>query len=301
MKKLSQVNAGQYYPTEIARDITNAYSRLGMAQGMLQNKREQEEQEKKERRKQLRTMGIMLGAAALTGGAAALAAPGALAAAGGGVLGGLKTFGSGALGAFTGGGPAVGASGLAGALNTGAGVLGRVGTNMLTSGGSDGGGGVEDAAMGALGSYFKDSQAANKTSRILEGTLKDPTVRATLYPGVEQDQVDAILKYKQDNYGTIEGAQFLQQALPMLSRTSAGNVDFDRQLKMQNLRSEPIYARGLAELASSRGGGGGVVLPPVQEEEPADFTLFGGVRARPRETQDFSGEWRGIPYRAPGQ
>lgn len=342
MKKLSQVNPGQYYPTEIARDITNAYSRMGMAQGMLENKREQEEREKKEAKKRRLMTGLVLAGAlgghgaaailksptatAITGGlntaglsqatgtsnaatmqeiariGATTAAGASGAGAGGGFMSGLSTFGQGALSGITGGSSAAGTGGAAGALGTTGNILGRIGTSMLMNEASGGGNeGAAQSAMGAIGSYLQESQAANKSTRILEGTLKDPMVREALYPGVKQEQVDALLKYKDAAFGTIEGAQFLQQALPMLSRTSAGNVDFSRQMQMQGLRNEPTYARGLAELASSRGGGGGVVLPPVQEEEPADFTLFGGVRARPRQTQDFSGEWRGIPYRAPGQ
>lgn len=265
MKGFSQANAGQYYPTEIARDITSAYSRMGMAQAQIENKREQEEREKKEKKKQLKTMAIILGAAALTGGAAALAAPAAAGAAGGaaaaggasaagagagaagaagagaagagaasgGFMAGLGTFGQGALGALTGSGSvAPGVGGLAGGLSTGAGILGQIGTSMLTSGGEKG---VEDAAMGALGSYMQQSQAANKSSRAMEGMLKDPTARSALFPGVDQQQTDAILKYK-DTLGTIEGASFLQQALPMLSKFSAGSVDFDRQKQLQNAR-----------------------------------------------------------------
>ena len=270
MKGFSQANAGQYYPTEIARDITNAYSRMGMAQAQLENKREQEAREKKERKKQLKTMAIILGAAALTGGAAALAAPAAAGVAGGaaaaggasaagagagaagaagagaagaagagagaasgGFMAGLGTFGQGALGALTGSGSvAPGVGGLAGGLSTGAGFLGQIGTSMLTSGGEKG---VEDAAMGALGSYMQQSQAANKSSRAMEGMLKDPTARSALFPGVDQQQTDAILQYK-NTLGTIEGASFLQQALPMLSKFSTSNMEYNQQQKLQRSR-----------------------------------------------------------------
>lgn len=257
MQGFSQVNAGNYYPTEVARDISQAYSRMGMAQAELQNKADAEAERKRQQKKRLQQMGIMLGAAALTGGAAALAAPGAMAAAGGGLMGGLQTFGSGALGALTGSGAvAPGVGGLAGGLSTGAGLLGQIGTSMLTGGGGGGmgsgtvgggsGGGMDvgQAALGALGSYFQETQAANKSSRILEGTLKDPVAREALYPGVKQEQVDALLKYK-GTLGSIEGAQFLQTALPMLSRTGAGNVDFQRQLQMQGSR---IAQQGDVEL-----------------------------------------------------
>lgn len=255
MQGFSQVNAGNYYPTEVARDISQAYSRMGMAQAELQNKADAEAERKRQQKKRLQQMGIMLGAAALTGGAAALAAPGAMAAAGGGLMGGLQTFGSGALGALTGSGAvAPGVGGLAGGLSTGAGLLGQIGTSMLTGGGGGGmgsgtvgggsGGGMDvgQAALGALGSYFQETQAANKSSRILEGTLKDPVAREALYPGVKQEQVDALLKYK-GTLGSIEGAQFLQTALPMLSRTGAGNVDFQRQLELQRLRNAPAMER----------------------------------------------------------
>lgn len=227
--------------------------------------------------------------------------------AGGGFMSGLSTFGQGALSGITGGSSAAGTGGVAGALGTTGDILGRMGTSMLmnevTGGGGRGSAGASagQAAMGAIGSYLQESQAANKSTRILEGTLKDPVVREALYPGVKQEQVDALLKYKDAAFGKIEGAQFLQQALPMLSRAGAGNVDFSRQLQMQDKRNEPTYARGIAELAGSRGGGGGVVMPSVEEEEPVDFTQFGGLPARPRKTQDFFGLWRGVPYRAPGQ
>lgn len=257
MQGFSQVNAGNYYPTEVARDISQAYSRMGMAQAELQNKADAEAERKRQKRKALQNTAILLGAAALTGGTAALAAPGAIGAAGGGFMGGLQTFGQGALGALTGGSSAAtGAGGFAGALNTGAGLLGQIGTSMLTGGGGGGmgsgtvgggsGGGMDvgQAALGALGSYFQETQAANKSSRILEGTLKDPVAREALYPGVKQEQVDALLKYK-GTLGSIEGAQFLQTALPMLSRTGAGNVDFQRQLAMQGSR---IAQQGDVEL-----------------------------------------------------
>jgi hypothetical protein len=77
---------------------------------------------------------------------------------------------------------------------------------------------------------------------VLEGTLKDPSVREALYPGVNQDQINALLKYK-DTLGTIEGAQYLQQTLPMLSRVGAGNVDFQRQLELQRIKNEPMFSR----------------------------------------------------------
>lgn len=249
MQGFSQVNAGNYYPEEIARDIAGAYSRMGMGQAGIENRKEAEEEQKRQQRNALRNMGILIGATALTGGAAALAAPGAAA----GSLGaGLSTFGKGALGAFTGAGPvAAGTKGLAGGLSTVAGALGRGVTGSLISnaamGAMGGGGGAGDAMpqqaiAGAIGSYFQDVQSANKTSRVLEGTLKDPNVREALYPGVKQDQVDALLKYK-DTLGTIEGAQYLQQTLPMLSRTGAGNVEFDRQLQLQRLRNAPAMER----------------------------------------------------------
>lgn len=346
MQGFSQVNAGNYYPEEIARDITSAYSRMGMAQAQIENKKEEEARREKEAKKRRLMTGLILAGAlgghgaaailksptatAITGGlntaglstatgtsnaatmqeiariGATTAAGASGAGAGGGFMSGLSTFGQGALSGITGGSSAAGTGGVAGALGTTGDILGRMGTNMLmnevVSGGERGGAGasVGQAAMSALGSYLQETQAANKSSRILEGTLKDPTIREALYPGINQEQADALLKYK-GTLGTIEGAQYLQQTLPMLSRVGAGNVDFQRQMAMINLRNEPTYARGIAELAATRGGGGGVVMPSVEQEEPADFTLYGGVRARPRQTQDYSGEWRGIPYRAPGQ
>lgn len=257
MQGFSQVNAGNYYPEEIARDIAGAYSRMGMGLAGIENKKEAEEEQKRQQRKALRNMGILIGATALTGGAAALAAPGAAA----GSLGaGLSTFGKGALGAFTGAGPvAAGTKGLAGGLSTVAGALGRGVTGSLISnaamGAMGGGGGAGDAMpqqaiAGAIGSYFQDVQSANKTSRVLEGTLKDPTIREALYPGINQEQADALLKYK-GTLGTIEGAQYLQQTLPMLSRTGAGNVEFDRQLQLQRLRS----ASAMDRIGGGVGGG----------------------------------------------
>lgn len=273
MQGFSQVNAAGYYPTEIARDISKAYSGMGAGEAGLENRavmeaflieeeRRRVEAEKRARKNSLLGMGALIGATALTGGAAALAAPGAAA----GSLGaGLSTFGKGALGAFTGAGSvAPGVKGLAGGLSTAAGALGRGVTSSLISnavmgagGGGGGGGGIiggsagmggggvnaGQVALGALGSYLQDSQAANRSNRIMEATLKDPAVRAALYPGVDQNQIDALLKYKQDNFGTIEGAQFLQTALPMLSRTGAGNVEFDRQLQLQRLRNAPAMER----------------------------------------------------------
>jgi hypothetical protein len=267
MQGFSEVNAASYYPTEIARDISKAYYGMGAGQAGLENRaameaflaeeeRRRVEAEKKARKNSLLGMGALIGATALTGGVAALAAPGAAA---GSFGAGLSTFGKGALGAFTGAGSvAPGVKGLAGGLSTAAGALGRGVTGSLINnavmgamgGGGGGGGGISggsagmgggginagQVALGALGSYLQDSQAANRSNRIMEGTLKDPAVRAALYPGVDQSQIDALLKYKQDNFGTIEGAQFLQQALPMLSRSSAGNVDFDRQMQLQNAR-----------------------------------------------------------------
>jgi len=178
------------------------------------------------------------------GATTAAGAAGAGAGTGGGFMSGLSTFGQGALSGITGGSSAAGTGGAAGALGTTGNILGRIGTSMLMNEASGGGNeGAAQSAMGAIGSYLQESQAANKSTRILEGTLKDPMVREALYPGVKQEQVDALLKYKDAAFGTIEGAQFLQQALPMLSRTSASNVDFSRQMQMQNLRNAPDYAR----------------------------------------------------------
>jgi hypothetical protein len=151
---------------------------------------------------------------------------------------------------------------------------------------------VGDAAMGALGSYMQEVQGANKSSRVLESTLKDPSVRSALFPGIDQQQTDAILKYK-DTLGAIDGARFLQTAIPMLSKTATGNVEFDRQMQLQARRNEPTYARGIAELAGLRGGGGGVVMPSV--EEPVDFTQFGGLPPARRQ-QNYGGAWAGVPY-----
>jgi hypothetical protein len=163
-------------------------------------------------------------------------------------MSGLSTFGQGALSAFTGAPTAAtGAGGFAGGLNAAGGMLGQIGTSMLTSGGGGMGGGglsrggsggnmdVGDAAMGALGSYMQEVQGANKSSRVLESTLKDPAVRSALYPGIDQQQTDAILKYK-DTLGAIDGAKFLQTAIPMLSKFSAGGIDFDRQKQLQDAR-----------------------------------------------------------------
>jgi hypothetical protein len=110
---------------------------------------------------------------------------------------------------------------------------------------------VGDAAMGALGSYMQEVQGANKSSRVLESTLKDPSVRSALFPGIDQQQTDAILKYK-DTLGAIDGARFLQTAIPMLSKTATGNVEFDRQMQLQRLRNAPAMER------IGGGGGGGI-------------------------------------------
>jgi len=301
MQGFSQVNAGDYFPQEIASQIASAYSRMGAGQAGIENREDAIAEQKRQKKKALQNMAILVGATALTGGAAALAAPGAMA---GGLGAGLSTFGKGALGAFTGAGSvAPGVKGLAGGLSTAAGALGRgVTGSLITSavmgamgGGAGGGGGGGGSAMpqqaiaGAIGSYFQDVQSANKSNRILEGTLKDPAVREALYPGVKQEQVDALMKYK-DTLGTIDGAQYLQQTLPMLSRAAAGNVEFSRQMQMQNLRNEPTYARGIAELAGSRGGGGYTPLPPV------DFTQFGGLPPA-QQQQNYGGAWGGTPYR----
>jgi hypothetical protein len=163
-------------------------------------------------------------------------------------MSGLSTFGQGALSAFTGAPTAAtGAGGFAGGLNTAGSMLGQIGTSMLTSGGggmaggglSRGGSGgnmdVGDAAMGALGSYMQEVQGANKSSRVLESTLKDPAVRSALFPGVDQQQTDAILKYK-DTLGAIDGAKFLQTAIPMLSKFSTSNMEYNQQQKLQGSR-----------------------------------------------------------------
>jgi hypothetical protein len=180
-------------------------------------------------------------------------------------MSGLSTFGQGALSAFTGAKTAAtGAGGFAGGLNAAGGMLGQIGTSMLTSGGGGMGGGglsrggsggnmdVGDAAMGALGSYMQEVQGANKSSRVMEGMLKDPAARSALFPGIDQNQTDAILKYK-DTLGAIDGAKFLQTAIPMLSKFSTGSVDFERQLQLQRLRNAPAMMR-------AGGGGGGTFL-----------------------------------------
>lgn len=305
------------FPQDAADQITEASGRLGYAQGRAELKKKAEREAKKKRKGNLLKTAAIIGAAALTGGAAAALAPAALgagaagaagaagtagaagaagtAAAGGGFLSGLSTFGSGALGALTGSGSvAAGTGGLAGALSTGAGVLGSMGTNMLMSSAMGGGGGggmgggevdMGQAAMGALGSYMKEVQSANKTSRVLEGTLKDPAVRSAIYgPNFNDQQSSAVMEYA-NTLGAVDKAAYLQQALPGIARQSAATTDFARQVQMQNLRNEPTYARGMAELAGSRGGGGYIPLPPV------DFTQFGGLSPAPRQPQNYGGAW----------
>jgi hypothetical protein len=225
------------------------------------------------------------------GGTTAAGASGA--GAGSGFMSGLSTFGQGALSGITGGSSAAGTGGAAGALGTTGDILGRMGTRMLMNGATGGGGSAGEsagqAAMGALGSYMQEVQGANKSSRVMEGMLKDPAARSALFPGIDQNQTDAILKYK-DTLGTIDGARFLQTAIPMLSKTATGNVDFDRQMQLQGLRNEPTYARGIAELAGSRGGGGYTPLPPV------DFTQFGGLPPA-QQQQNYGGAWTGVPFK----
>lgn len=312
MQGFSEAGAANFYPTEVARDISDAYSRMGMGQALLENKQEEEERRRKEEKRKKVITGIILGAAALaTGGAALAAAPAAAGvaggaaaaggaagagaagaagtaaaagagtaaatgagaagagaagagaagagAAGGGFMSSLATFGKGALSAFTGGpSAATGAKGVIGGLNTFGQTLGSMGTQMLMSGSGGGGGGaggggggsrsasadVGDAAMGALGSYLQQSQAANRSNRIMENTLKDPAIRSAMYPGVDQQQADAVLSFSK-TLGAVDGSAFLQTALPRLAQYGAGNVDFDRQMRLQGSR---IAQQGDVEL-----------------------------------------------------
>jgi hypothetical protein len=230
-------------------------------------------------------------AAAGAGTAAATGAGAAGAASSGGFLAGLGTFGKGALSAFTGAPTAAtGAGGFAGGLNAAGGMLGQIGTSMLTSGGggmsgsgmSRGGSGgnmdVGDAAMGALGSYMQEVQGANKSSRVMEGMLKDPAARSALFPGIDQNQTDAILKYK-DTLGAIDGARFLQTAMPLLSKTATGNVEFDRQMQLQSRRNEADYAKGMAGMIMSKPKASGAAAPVIPRGSygAVDFTLPGGL------------------------
>jgi len=286
MQGFSQVNAGDYFPTETARDITNAYSKMGSAQAGIEYQKQLEEERKKQEKKRKIMMGVMLGAAALTGGTAALAAPGAMAAAGGGLMGGLQTFGSGALGALTGAGSvAPGVGGLAGGLSTGAGLLGQIGTSMLTGGsggmsgdgmGRGGSGGnmdVGQAAMGALGSYMQQVQGANKTSRVMEGVLKDPAAREAAFgSGFGQDQADAVMKYA-GTLGATDKASFYQYALPMIGKTAAANTDYQRQLQLQGSRiaqqgDVDLNKIGVASMLDSAGKFPSVQIPAAPAVRP---------------------------------
>ena len=179
---------------------------------------------------------------------ATTAAGAASAGAGGGFMSGLSTFGQGALSGLTGGSSTAGTGGAAGALGTAGDILGRMGTSMLMnpatgSGGGGMGGDVGQAAMGALGSYMQEVQSANKTSRVLEGTLKDPAVRSAIYGSGFNDQQSAAVMEYANTLGAVDKAAYLQQALPGIARQAAATTDFARQVQMQNLRNEPDYAR----------------------------------------------------------
>jgi len=289
MKGFSEAGYNDYFPTEIASQITNAYSRMGSGQAGIENRQEAEEQRKKEEKRRKVQMGIILGAAALASGGAALAA----APAGGGLMAGLGTFGQGALSAFTGGSSAAtGAGGLIGGINSAGGMLGQIGTNMLmggsggggaAGGGSGGGGDLGSAAMGALGSYMQQVQGANKTSRVMEGVLKDPGAREAAFgSGFGQDQADAVMKYA-GTLGATDKASFYQYALPMIGKTATGNVEFDRQMKLQGSRiaqqgDVDLNKIGAASMLDSAGKSVQIpATPVVRSFSPMNFSLGMGT------------------------
>ena len=87
---------------------------------------------------------------------------------------------------------------------------------------------------------------------------------------------------------------YAKQGISPLFKYAQMGKEFEMQKELQRLRNEPAYARGIAELAGSRGGGGGVVMPSV--EEPVDFTQFGGLPPARRQ-QNYGGAWTGVPYK----
>ncbi len=260
-------------------NIANQITEAGRYDAMAEQLRLQQAAARKAEQDKLKTAGIMLVASALTGGAAALAAPAAAGAAGAGAAGaagagagaagagassgflaGLGTFGKGAMGALTGSGsiPA-GTGGFAGGLGATSGFLSKMGTGMLSS--------SSDPLMASLGSYFAQTQQANKTSSAFENTFKDPTVRQAMYGDMGEDQASAVMQYAK-TLGSQDRANFYQMAAPQLMKFAQSQREFEQQKQLQDLRLRNAF--DIAELttgAKLSGQRSTGYLPPINPKD----------------------------------
>lgn len=234
-------------------NIANLIQQTGQVDAARIQKEEEEKRRRREEKNRLVQSAVLMAAAAATGGAAALAAPAVAGAAGagagaasGGFMSGLSTFGQGALGALTGTGAVpAGTGGLAGGLSTIAGGLGRLGGGMLQ--------GSEDPLTSTLGSYFAQTQQANKVSNAFESTLKQPEVRNAMYGDMGDEQAQSVMRYAK-TLGSTERANFYQMALPQISKFAEEQRKYKQQqdLLMDRLRTQ----RDIAGMPSRSSVGG---------------------------------------------
>lgn len=157
------------------------------------------------------------------------------------------------------------------------------------------GAGLQKAGA-AVGNYMEEKADYEASMKLYDS----PSFKKVM--GISDKDADdekKILKDLVGDGGYKAANAYAKQSISPLFKYAQMGKEFEMQTKLQNLRNESIYARGIAELAGSRAGGGGVVMPSV--EEPVDFTLYGGLPAKPRETQNFSGAWQGVPYRVQGR
>jgi hypothetical protein len=97
-----------------------------------------------------------------------------------------------------------------------------------------------DPLSSALGSYFAESQRANKAASSFEATLKNPEVRQAMYGDMSDDQVQSVMQYA-GTLGSQQRAQFYQMALPQISKFAMDQQNFNQQMQLQNARLQAEY------------------------------------------------------------
>ena len=144
-------------------------------------------------------------------------------------------------------------------------------------------------SLGSSIADYKKMSSQVKSDTAAFNSFKDylPAEFVQQQQALENDP-KASLMDKQQFYQSAKG--YLGAAIGQQYKMDQMGNEFEMQKELQRLRNEPAYARGIAELAGSRGGGGYTPLPPV------DFTQFGGLPPA-QQQQNYGGAWGGTPYR----
>lgn len=164
------------------------------------------------------------------------------------------------MGALTGSGSVpAGTTGTAGYLGQFANTLGSMGMNMAQQ--------SSDPTVAAVGSYFSQSQRANKASSAFESTLKNPEVRQAMYGDMSDQQVQSVMQYA-NTLGSQERAQFYQTTLPQLSKYATDQRNFSQQMQLQNARIGAQMSLPWVEQAARN-----AYLPQQSSSEMVPFML----------------------------